>query len=104
MSEFIRVCSLEELPIGTIKAVTVGFDRVVLARTESGVFALANECTHDGAPISDGKLRGSSIMCTRHGARFDLTSGAVTAPPAIVPLDTFAVRIDGDDVFVQVKD
>lgn len=103
MSDFVKVGTLTELPVGTIKAVMVGFDQVVLARTENGVFALANECTHDGAPIHNGKLRGNAIMCTRHGARFDLATGAVEAPPAIVPLDTFVVRLDGDDILVQVK-
>lgn len=103
MSEFVKVSTLHELPVGGIKAVMVGFDQVVLARTEAGVYALANECTHDGAPIHSGKLRGNSIMCTRHGARFDLATGNVEAAPAIVPLDTFVVRVDGDDILVQVK-
>ncbi len=104
MSEFVRVCALSELSVGEIKAATVGFRDIVLARTEKSVFALANECTHDGAPIANGKLRGDSIMCTRHGARFDLATGQVAAPPAIVPLDSFEVRIVGDDILVKVNE
>ena len=104
MSDFVKVCALSDLPVGAIKTATVGFRNVVLARTEKGVFALANECTHDGAPIATGKLRGDSIMCTRHGARFDLATGQVAAPPAIVPLDTFDVRVVGDDILVKVND
>lgn len=104
MTDFVRICALSDLPVGTIKAATLGFRDIVLARTDKGVFALANECTHDGSPIATGKLRGDSIMCTRHGARFDLATGHVTAPPAIVPLDRFEVRVVGDDILVKVND
>ncbi len=41
-------------------------------------------------------------MCPRHGALFDVTSGAALTLPAIVPLPTYQVRIEGDDITVEV--
>ncbi len=105
MAEFVRVCRRADIPEGQLKAFEVGHSRFVVAHTPEGFFAVADECTHDGEPIATGRIRnGHEIMCTRHGARFDLRSGAVTAPPAIVPIDTFEVKIEGNDVFVWLDD
>lgn len=103
MSEFVRVASLKEIPQGTMKAFEIKHRRIVVANTEEGVFAVADECTHDSAPISDGRLRpGGEIMCTRHGARFKLATGEVTAPPALAPLETYEVKLQGDDILVKL--
>lgn len=103
MGTFVRVAAAGDIPIGAIRGFEVGHEKVVIAHTEEGFFALADECTHDSEPISNGRLRGAAIMCTRHGARFDLRTGAVTAPPALVPLDTFEVKVEGDDLFVYIE-
>ena len=105
MSDFVKVARLEDIPVGSVKPFDLKQQKFIVARTDSGVFALVNECTHDGAPISDGKLKGDGeIMCRRHGARFDLKSGNVTAPPALVPIDTLEVEIEGEDILVRLED
>lgn len=102
MAGFVKVTTLDELPVGSIRAFEIDYVRFVLVRTDDGVFALADECSHDSAPFSGGKLRGREIMCTRHGARFDLQTGAATAPPAVAPIETYEVKVDGNDVLVQL--
>ena len=103
MAAFVRVASTDEIPEGKLKAFEVGYQKFVVAHTAEGFFAVVDECTHDSAPISSGRVRGSEIMCTRHGARFDLKTGAVTAPPAIVPIDTLTVKVDGVDILVWLE-
>ena len=49
-----------------------------------------------------GELDGARIMCPRHGATFDVRSGEALTLPAIMPLPTYPVRIDGDDVYVTL--
>lgn len=100
---FVRVASLGELPIGSITPFELRRTKFVLCRTAGSVFAVANECSHDSEPISNGRIRGNEIMCTRHGAKFDLATGAVTHPPALVPIDTYEVRIENDDVLVNLE-
>ncbi len=103
MAAFVRVASTDEIPEGKLKAFEIGYQKFVVAHTADGFFAVVDECTHDSAPISSGRVRGTEIMCTRHGARFDLKTGAVTAPPAIVPIDTLTVKVDGVDILVWLE-
>ncbi|MEW6051100.1 MAG: non-heme iron oxygenase ferredoxin subunit [Candidatus Zixiibacteriota bacterium] len=100
MGRFVRVADVQEIPEGTIRPFEVEFTRFVIVHTADGFFAIADECSHDGAPFSGGRIRGTEIMCTRHGARFDLRTGAVTAPPAVAPIDTYDVKVEGNDVFI----
>ena len=103
MGQFVRVAATDEIPEGGLKAFEIGHQKFVVVHTADGFFAVVDECTHDSAPISSGRVRGAEIMCTRHGARFDLKTGAVTAPPAIVPIDTLTVKVDGVDILVWLE-
>jgi 3-phenylpropionate/trans-cinnamate dioxygenase ferredoxin subunit len=102
MSQFVRVASISDIPIGTLKTFEVDYTRFVIAHTDSGFYAVIDECSHDSAPFAHGHIRGHEIMCPRHGARFDLRTGAVTAPPALVPIETLKVKVEGEDIFVEL--
>ena len=93
---------LTELGEGTMRACLVGEREVLICRTRSGVFALDNICTHAFARLSEGRLRGTRIICPLHGASFDVRDGRVLGAPATKPLATFAVRIDSDRVEFSV--
>ena len=101
MAEFVRVAAVGDIPLGQMRGFEVGFERIVIGHTENGFFAVADECSHDAAPISDGELRGNNLVCPRHGAMFNIENGAVTGPPAVIGIDSYEVKVDGDDVFVR---
>lgn len=104
MAEHVKVAQLAELEPGTTKVVDVQGRRIALCHVrDGGVFAVDDVCTHDGAPLDQGELDGHAIECPRHGARFDVRTGRVIALPAIIPIQTYDVRVDGDDVSVRVS-
>lgn len=102
MGQFTKVAKLADLPEGQAKVFEADDRRVLLCRVEGKVCAIADVCTHDGGPLGEGDLDGHEIVCPRHGARFDVCTGAVLAFPAIVPVEAYAVRVDGDDVLVDL--
>jgi 3-phenylpropionate/trans-cinnamate dioxygenase ferredoxin subunit len=55
-------------------------------------YAIEDLCTHDGNPLSDGPVEGHEVICSRHGARFCLRTGAALSPPAYEPVPTFPVE------------
>jgi 3-phenylpropionate/trans-cinnamate dioxygenase ferredoxin subunit len=104
MAQYIAVATTEEIRKGTFKSVEINFDRILIVHNDDGFFAIADECSHDSAPFSEGRLDGHDIVCVRHGARFDIKTGAVTGPPAVVPIDTYELKIEGSNILVRVDE
>jgi 3-phenylpropionate/trans-cinnamate dioxygenase ferredoxin subunit len=96
------VARKSEIADGTTKRVDVSGQSVLLCNVAGEIFAIEDVCTHDGGPLDEGELMGDRIMCPRHGAFFDVKSGAALTLPAIVPVQTHKVRTDGDDIFVEL--
>jgi 3-phenylpropionate/trans-cinnamate dioxygenase ferredoxin subunit len=101
MSDWFPVASLDDFPIGSRRVVEVDGVRVAVFRLESGLHAIEDVCTHDGGELANGMLDGREIICPRHGARFDLATGAVNAPPAYEPVAVLPVRIINGRVEVR---
>jgi 3-phenylpropionate/trans-cinnamate dioxygenase ferredoxin component len=95
------VAKKSEIPQGTTRRVVVDGRGVLLCNVEGEVYAIEDVCTHDGGPLDQGELEGCRIMCPRHGAYFDVTTGAALTLPAVVPVQTYRVLIDGDDIYVE---
>jgi 3-phenylpropionate/trans-cinnamate dioxygenase ferredoxin subunit len=100
---FVRAAKVSEVPQGRVKVVEVGDEDVALCNVGGEIYAIANVCTHDDGPLGQGYLTGDEIECPRHGARFSVRTGEVKSLPAIVPIPTFEVQIDGDDILVDVE-
>lgn len=102
MREYVRACSLEEVPVGKCKAVDLQGVKIVLVNTPTGVYALEDSCSHLGAPLSQGFPTKDSITCEWHGASFDLKTGEALNAPAKEPVAVYEVRINGADIEVLV--
>ena len=74
--------ALDDVPEGKMHACAVGGREIVVCRTKDGVFALDNICTHAYARLSEGRLRGTRLICPLHGASFDVRDGRVLGAPA----------------------
>jgi 3-phenylpropionate/trans-cinnamate dioxygenase ferredoxin subunit len=99
---FVKVGKASEVPVGTVKVYELGDRAVAVCNVDGELFAIDDVCTHDEASLDQGFLEGCEIECPRHGARFDVTTGRATALPAVVPVDTFPVRIEGEDIELDV--
>jgi 3-phenylpropionate/trans-cinnamate dioxygenase ferredoxin subunit len=97
-----KVAKVSDVPAGRVKIVEAGDEDVALCNVDGQIYAVANVCTHDDGPLGEGYLLGYDIECPRHGARFDVRTGEVRSLPAIVPIPTFEVKVEGDDIFVDV--
>jgi len=101
MAEKTVVCKRSDVPGGGMKVVEVGDKRISICDVEGTLYAIEDICTHDDGPLGDGALRGDQVECSRHGARFDVKTGAAVQMPAIVPVKTFPVSVEGDDVLLE---
>lgn len=92
----------DSLVDGKPKKITLGDKDVCVARIGDEVFAVADMCTHSEASLSEGDISNHKIECWLHGAEFDLRTGQALTLPANIPLETYAVSIDGNAVTVKI--
>ena len=97
------VARASEIPIGQFKPVQVQGRRLLVCHTAKGFYAVDDTCTHDDGPLADGWLDDTAIECPRHGARFDVRTGKVLCLPAAVPIRSYPVQVDGDEIKVNVE-
>jgi len=102
VAEFRAVLKLAELPVGSMRAVTVLGRELVICHTREGVFALDNICSHAHARLCEGRLRGTRLVCPLHGGSFDARDGRVLGAPADAPLACYPVRLSGGSVEVSL--
>ncbi len=95
---------MAELPVGAMKQVTMDMDDITIYHTSQGFFATSDVCTHASESLAKGRLDGNIIACPKHGGKFDVTTGRAVAFPCVEPVETYAVEVRGDDVWLEYED
>jgi nitrite reductase/ring-hydroxylating ferredoxin subunit len=101
---WIRVAARSDVPEGGTLAADAAGEPVCLFNLAGRIHATHEYCTHEEASLADGYVEGDCIECPLHQARFHIPTGQVRAPPAVVDLRVFPVRLDGDDILVMVSE
>lgn len=104
MHEFERVIDATEVPDPGKTLVEVEGEMVALFHVGGQWHALDDVCTHDGGPLADGELRNHTIACPRHGAKFDIRTGAALTMPAVRPTRSHEVKVEDGGVWVRLRD
>ncbi len=99
---FVKVAKVSDIAPGTVKTFEVNGRSVAVCNVGGSFYAIDDVCTHDEGPLGEGEIDGFEVECPRHGARFDVRTGEVTSLPAVLPVETFKVRVNGGDVEVEV--
>ena len=102
MPEFTRVADVSEIADPGTMLVEVDGDVVALFHVEGRFYAIDDVCTHDGGPLVDGELTGYKIACPRHGAKFDIRTGAALSMPAVRPTRAHLVKVEDGGVWVAL--
>jgi 3-phenylpropionate/trans-cinnamate dioxygenase ferredoxin subunit len=99
----VSVARVADLPEGTMLMVQVdGVD--ILLVNQDGLHALQGTCSHEYFELDKGFLTADSVTCALHLSRFDLISGDAIDPPADLPLATFPVSVEGEDIVLEVPE
>lgn len=98
----LRVCSTEDVDFDSV--IRVELDELALAvYNVDGIFYVTDDaCTHGPGSLSDGELSGHVIECDFHYGSFDIRTGEVVAPPCMIPLRTYKVMVENQDLFIEV--
>ena len=122
---------MDEVPEGSMKHVEEGNTEILLANVEGKIYAVGDRCGHMNARLSMGRLQGTTVICPLHASQFDITTGKnikepvltsipgaekvpelekyserlekIIAPVKTYDLPTFNVKIDGENILVDIK-
>ena len=104
MTEFVKIARTEDLLPGQRLWHEFEEETVVVFNVDGDYFCIADRCTHDDGPLEGGAVCGFEVECPRHGALFDIRTGAVKRFPATSPVPTFQVKIEDGDIYVESPD
>ena len=102
MSSYLRACALADVAEGSAIHVDLDGKPVAVVRSDGEMYAIHDVCSHAEVALSEGEIEGQTLECWLHGSRFDLVTGRPTGLPATKPVPVYPVKIDGDDVLVDV--
>ena len=102
--DLVRVAERAELLAGERKVIEYGEHEILVLALNDCIYAIGNICSHDAVWLDDGVLHPESceIECPMHEGRFDLRSGTATHEPAETPVPCYVVRVEGDEVFIEI--
>ena len=97
-----KVCQVADVPENGMKSFDVEGEAVLVAKVKGEFYSIADTCSHALAYLSEGELLADCrVQCPDHGAIFDLKTGDALAQPAVSPVESFKVTVEGDDVFLE---
>jgi 3-phenylpropionate/trans-cinnamate dioxygenase ferredoxin subunit len=97
-----KVATTKEFPPGSARALEVAGRSIAVFNVDGVLYAIDNDCTHDGGPLSEGVITDKCVVCPWHGAEFDLVTGKALTPPAVEDVRSYKVLILGDDVSLEI--
>ncbi|HEY7728696.1 MAG TPA: non-heme iron oxygenase ferredoxin subunit [Candidatus Eisenbacteria bacterium] len=103
-ARFVKVGRVSDVPGARPEVYDVEDRRIAVYRLDGAYYAIDDICTHDGGPLAEGEVEGDEVICPRHGARFSIRTGAALGFPAITPVETYPVRVEGEDLLLGLPD
>ena len=106
----VKIAKVSDIAPGTMKSLRASKTRVLIVNVDGKFYGLQSVCSHYANPLFEGKLTGNHLWCSNHSAKFDVTNGKVLEPPIgtdylkIDPLKTYAVKVEGGEIIVEVPE
>jgi nitrite reductase/ring-hydroxylating ferredoxin subunit len=99
---FVKVAKESRVTEYVLSAFEAGHRKLVIVKEAGKLYAFEDCCTHLGGRLSLGCLNGTIVTCPLHGARYDIETGALLSGPGRGPVRTFPVKVEGDDILVDL--
>jgi 3-phenylpropionate/trans-cinnamate dioxygenase ferredoxin subunit len=102
MAEWVKVSEVGRIQPGEVRVIIPRGERIALCNSDGEYYAIDDVCTHDGGPLDQGEVFDDEIECPRHGARFSIKTGEALTLPAVLPVRTYPVKVEGSDILIEL--
>lgn len=100
MAGFVKVGTLDDWAPGTVRMVEVNGKEIAVYNVGGKIHATTNICPHQGGPLAEGMLEGTTIVCPWHAWTFDVRTGTSPVNPR-AKIQTYPVKVEGKDIYVD---
>ena len=98
---FVKVAQASQLAPGKAMRIEIDDEPIAIFNVDGNLYAIGDTCSHEEASLAEGDVFGTCVECPLHGAEFDLATGRARTLPAVIPVATYAVKVEGDDVLLD---
>ena len=103
MPQRIDLCATAEVSPGNALKVEAGELALAVFNVDGEFFVTDDLCTHGPGSLSEGYIEGDVVECNFHNGQFNIKTGAVVAPPCMVPIKTYKVVVENDRVLIETE-
>lgn len=100
-TDLLPVCRVSEVPVGSAIKIEKADLSLAVFNLDGQIYVIDDACTHGPGSLSEGYVDGDVVECNFHNGAFHIPTGAVAAPPCMIPVRTYAVTVDGGDVYID---
>jgi 3-phenylpropionate/trans-cinnamate dioxygenase ferredoxin subunit len=101
MANWVKVGSVDEFK-GQVMVYRGSEKLIAIFRLQDGYYAIENTCTHEEASLSEGEIEDDQVECPMHGAKFAIKTGKNLSLPAVLPVKSYAVKIENGDILLNL--
>jgi 3-phenylpropionate/trans-cinnamate dioxygenase ferredoxin subunit len=101
VSQWVRVADVVDIPAEMGYRVEIDDVPIAIWNVDGEFYATSDVCTHEETSLAEGDLWGEVVECPMHGAQFDVRTGEVLSLPAVIPLATYAVRVEDGAIYIE---
>lgn len=98
----VRVASAKDVASGKMIGAEADGKQILVANVGGSYYAIGDKCTHRGCRLSGGKLEEGNVHCPCHASVFNVETGSVVKGPAKTPQPTFQVKVEKDQIMVNI--
>ena len=98
---FVKVAQVGQLTPGKAIRVEIDDEPIAIFNVDGDLYAISDTCSHEEASLAEGDVFGTCVECPLHGAEFDLKTGRPRTLPAVSPVATYAIKVEGDDILIN---
>lgn len=98
---FVKVARASQIAPGKAIRIEIDDEPIAIFNVDGDLYAIGDTCSHEEASLAEGDVFGTCVECPLHGAEFDLKTGRARTLPAVIPVATYTVKVEGDDVLLD---
>ncbi|MCC6889848.1 MAG: non-heme iron oxygenase ferredoxin subunit [Hyphomicrobiales bacterium] len=97
------LCNADEIAPGTALKVEAGGLTLAVFNVDGEYYVMDDLCSHGPGSLADGYIDGHVVECNFHNGQFDIKTGAVMAPPCMIPMKTYKTTVENGRVIIETE-